>query len=234
MSVSQLYFIRPVIPMKFLTLLSFLATLAVSFIPARAEGDPVPAPGGPAATVPNTPAPPADPAAGAGAKPVARKEDEETATAGMLARIRAWGTGKSALADDIAGLQQKLSAAEATIKTRDKRITDLEAENATMRTDLTAFGNWLETRGATDLETTSPAGTAAAQAVGAGVANVIRQIGVPAATIKITPAAGAAVDKEALTAAIEAMQAERDPVKKGKLCDKIDTLRAQLKKQSSN
>lgn len=210
--------------MRFTHLLTLCAALLALPTMARAEDTPPP---------PANPAP--APAAHTEVQPKARKEEEgETTTAGLLSRLKAWGTGKNELADEIASLKQALTESQATIATLQSEKEALAKENAALRKDVGDFAAWMEAREGTAPSGSTPEGRKAAEAIGAGVAAVVRKIGVNVAEVPSAAAAGGANTNELLEAAIAEMTAETDPAKRGLLAAKVRTLREQAAKQPNN
>ncbi len=155
---------------------------------------------------------------------------------GFIQRIAAFATPKVKLATANATLAARITALEAQLTERNEQIATLTAENDRQRADLARVGTWLVENGhaGTREAATDPA-AAFVTAVGTNVAAAVRQIGVPAATLITQPAsAGAAGNEDQLDTLIAEMNAERDPVKKGKICDKVTALRQQLSKAKSN
>lgn len=166
-----------------------LLAAALCFLPTALRAEDTPA--APVAIHGNPPPAPAPPAADSGEKPTARREDEDE-TAGMLARIKAYTTGKTKLANNITSLEKEIASLTNDLKERDKCITALTTENEKMRADLAAFGEWLETNGHTTAkQAAADPATAFKKAVGDGVSTEVRKIGIPAALVKTNPAASA-------------------------------------------
>lgn len=206
--------------MRFLSfLLCALSVLLFTSPAARAEDSPPPPAGNVVTqTDPAAPTNPTNPAADSGTKTNARKEEDDE-TAGMLSRIKAYATGKTTLANNIAALEKKVATLTAQVKERDDRIATLTSENEKMRGDLAAFADWLEANGHTTAkEAASDPAAAFQKAVGNGVATEVRKIGVPAATVKTPAASKGEGGTDSLR---EAFRAETDPVKKSALFRQI-------------
>lgn len=201
-----------------------LCASALFLSPALAQ-DPPPPPG--AVVTQPAPVPTPPPAADSGEKTTARKEDEDE-TAGMFARIAAFAKSKTGMANNIAGLQKQIGDLSAQVK-------DLQAKLDERNALLAQFAEWLEINGHTSAQAAAAdPGKAFQQAVGTGVANEIRKIGVPAATLKTSSTSAAASTEEDLEAIIAQMKTESDPLKKGRLASSASALREQLAKRSAN
>lgn len=196
-----------------------LTCAALLALPALARAEETPPP--PA----NTPAP--APAAHVTEQPKARKEDEaETTTAGLMARLKAWGTGKNELADEIAGLKKALEESQATVAQLQAENERLTGENTALRKDVADFAAWMEARQGTTPAGSTPEGKKASAAISAGVAAAVRQIGVPVADV---PSAGsnggtsAAEEIDTLTAKL----ADASPAEAGRIAARLKELRKQ-------
>lgn len=169
--------------LRFTVLLLFTATFAIA-TRSMAEDNPPPPPANPTAQQP-PPAPPGNPASDSGQPaPHARKEEEQPAPAeaeaSFWARIKAYGSSKTKLAANANTLATQLQE-------RDTRIAQLEAENTRLTADLTRLANWLTEQGIDPKDTAADPAKAFQTAVGAGVANEVRKIGVPVDKLKTRP-----------------------------------------------
>lgn len=163
----------------------------------------------------------------------ANNEDKGEA-ASMFAKIAAYAKSKTGEANSLAGLQKKVATLTAQVKERDDKLAALQAKADEQTELLASFAEWLEANGhCTAQEAAAEPAKAFEKAVGAGVANTVRKIGIPAAVVTVATA-GSAIDAEALESLIEKMNASTDPGERGKLAAKVASTRKQLANQTSN
>lgn len=175
-----------------LPLLSALCAL-LWFTPA-AHAENAPPPAGPAVSQTPPPAPPSTPPSSQAPAPVAKKEEDEGAS--MMDRLRAAKAGmfnSDGIAGKVAALEKQVSTLTAQLAERDKTIAQLRADLQERTELLSTFDTWLQEQGHTTAkEAAADTAKAFETAVSTGVANTIRKIGVPVATIKAKSAPEAA------------------------------------------
>jgi len=200
--------------MKFLTLLSFVATLALTAFTVRADDGTQQQP----PTTQQQQQHPSDRGETGQPKTPARKEDEDDAAAvraSTIGKMAAVFKSKTGLADNIAALRARAEKAEADLDAALKQVDTLTKENARLKEDWSALEEAAATLGdgKDEKQQTSPPHQKAANVINQQVAKELRGIGhtpkketsqqpAPAANQKLTPlqmiALGRAQQKPAL------------------------------------
>jgi phage host-nuclease inhibitor protein Gam len=178
--------------------------------------------------------------------PAAADPTEETKSGWSISNLKSYLKSKTGLSNDVAALQAEVTVLKCKLDDRDAfisaqeahyaaQLAQLQMENAAQRADLEAVADYAQTHGLMDTPAAkSPAGKAAGQAIAAQVSAQLSQLGVPVENLPSATAATPGATDEALTALIDDMKAEKDPVKKGKLAASVTALREQLTKRAAN